>query len=154
MQSLRVSNTRCLPEKSSSRARGVFSNKTRFVFAHEAHLCHRTDFLFEALVAMLRTCVFLRHPYISAAQLQEWSMRKRVTYQAVIVILAGGNLASYHRSWSCLPCHCDSHHGNHQVSTYITKYIKYTLWKLMKASIADDKYHPNNMTSQFQAWFP
>ena len=83
MQSLRVSNTRCLPEKSSSRARGVFSNKTRFVFAHEAHLCHRTDFLFEALVAMLRTCVFLRHPYISAAQLQEWSMRKRVTYRAV-----------------------------------------------------------------------
>ena len=82
MQSLGVSNARCFPEKSSSRARGVFSNKTRFVFAHEAHLCHRTDFLFEALVAMLRTCVFLRHPYISAAQLQEWSMRKRVTYRA------------------------------------------------------------------------
>jgi len=70
VQSLRVSNTRCLPEKSSSRARGVFSNKTCFVFAHEAHLCHRTDFLFEALVAMLRTCVFLRLPYISAAQLR------------------------------------------------------------------------------------
>merc|ERR1711954_262785 len=34
------------------------------------HLCHRTDFLFEALVAMLRTCVFLRLPYISAAQLR------------------------------------------------------------------------------------
>merc|ERR1712240_547795 len=51
-------------------ARGVFSNKTCFVFAHEAHLCHRTDFLFEALVAMLRTCVFLRLPYISAAQLR------------------------------------------------------------------------------------
>ena len=31
---------------------------------------HRTDFLFEALVAMLRTCVFLRLPYISAAQLR------------------------------------------------------------------------------------
>ena len=31
---------------------------------------------------LLRTCVFLRHPYISAAQLQEWSMRKRVTYRA------------------------------------------------------------------------
>jgi len=77
-----VSNARCFPEKSFSRARGVFSNKTCFVFVHEAHLCHRTDFLFEALVAMLRTCVFLRHPYISAAQLQEWSMRKRVTYRA------------------------------------------------------------------------
>ena len=33
--------------------------------------------------ALLRTCVFLRHPYISAAQLLEWSMRKRVTYRAV-----------------------------------------------------------------------
>ena len=31
---------------------------------------------------LLRTCVFLRHPYISAAQLLEWSMRKRVTYRA------------------------------------------------------------------------
>ena len=31
---------------------------------------------------LLRTCVFLRLPYISAAQLQEWSMRKRVTYRA------------------------------------------------------------------------
>ena len=36
---------------------------------------------------MLRTCVFLRHPYISAAQLQEWSMRKRVTYRAMMVVL-------------------------------------------------------------------
>ena len=48
---------------------------------------HRTDFLFEALVAMLRTCVFLRHPYISAAQLQEWSMRKRVTYRAMMMVM-------------------------------------------------------------------
>ena len=63
MQSRRVSKTRCLPEKSSSRARGVFSNKTRFVFAHEAHLCHRTDFLFEALVAMLRTLTIKKQLY-------------------------------------------------------------------------------------------
>ena len=86
MQSLRVSNTRCLPEKSSSRARGVFSNKTRFVFAHEAHLCHRTDFLFEALVAMLRTCVFLRRHHTFPRQPLEWSMRKRVTYRAGIIV--------------------------------------------------------------------
>ena len=84
MQSRRVSKTRCLPEKSFSRARGVFSNKTRFVFAHEAHLCHRTDFLFEALVAMLRTCVFLRAIIHFPRQLLDWSMRKRVTYRAKI----------------------------------------------------------------------
>ena len=82
MQSRRVSKTRCLPEKSSSRARGVFSNKTCFVFAHEAHLCHRTDFLFEALVAMLRTCVFLRRHHTFPRQLLEWSMRSAVTYRA------------------------------------------------------------------------
>ena len=59
-------------------SRGVFSNKTRFVFAHEDHLCHRTDFLFEALVAMLRACVFLRRHHTFPRQLLEWSMRSHI----------------------------------------------------------------------------
>ena len=62
-------------------SRGVFSNKTRFVFAHEDHLCHRTDFLFEALVAMLRACVFLRRHHTFPRQRLELAAAQSHTEQ-------------------------------------------------------------------------
>merc|ERR1712012_744700 len=62
-------------------SRGVFSNKTFFVFAHEDHLCHRTDFLFEALVAMLRACVFLRRHHTFPRQRLELAAAQSHTEQ-------------------------------------------------------------------------
>ena len=62
-------------------SRGVFSNKTRFVFAHEDHLCHRTDFLFEALVAMLRASVFLKRHHTFPRQRLELAAAQ-FTYRA------------------------------------------------------------------------
>merc|ERR1711963_777398 len=64
-------------------SRGVFSNKTRFVFAHEDHLCHRTDFLFEALVAMLRASVFLRRHHTFPRQRLELAAAQ-FTYRAML----------------------------------------------------------------------
>ena len=44
-----------------------------FVLALESHLCHRTGIPFEALVAMVRACVFLR---FTAAQ--GWAVGQRL----------------------------------------------------------------------------
>ena len=58
----------------------LLRTRPAFVLVCEDHLCHETEFLYEALVAMLRACIVLRHRTFPR-QRQGWRLRSSHTEQ-------------------------------------------------------------------------
>merc|ERR1712067_23948 len=58
----------------------LLRTRPAFVLVCEDHLCHETEFLYEALVSMLRACIVLRHRTFPR-QRQGWRLRSSHTEQ-------------------------------------------------------------------------
>ena len=66
----------------------LLRTRPAFVLVYEDHLCHETEFLYEALVAMLRACIVLRHRTFPR-QRQGWRLRSSHTEQVGLDVMVG-----------------------------------------------------------------